>query len=343
MTRLVLTIVGCTLGCTIPATHAPDAGRNQIAGDAGPSRCAYPEEWRRDRCLAPDPAGSVCEFDPECPTGAVCVSGRCTREACHPETCDGYDNDCDGAADEGPLARYCWTQDLPADEAVLSAPCSRGVQVCAPGGTWGPCEGAVEPVVESGLLACDGEDNDCDGATDEEASGGIDVIFAIDTSGSMMGEIAAVREAARRFASAYAGGSIRYGIVAMPGPVDARPEVQLAPSTPEVFRFALDHMLDGVGALEPSIDVIGMPLPWRPGTTRILILFTDEQPQSYTVPVTTLEGACDALDHGEVVIVFGTHFYGPIWAPCAGSRFFPLTEDPAEMSAALTNIIQEPC
>ncbi|MEZ4433167.1 MAG: MopE-related protein [bacterium] len=68
------------------------------------------------------------------------------------ETCDGADEDGDGAVDEG-----------------LVEPCGRATGACEPGlricvdGTWSACAGAVEPRPES----CDGTDEDCDGAVDE--------------------------------------------------------------------------------------------------------------------------------------------------------------------------------
>ncbi|MEC7525146.1 MAG: MopE-related protein [Myxococcota bacterium] len=70
-----------------------------------------------------------------------------------PETCDGRDEDCDGAVDEA-LTRGCGS-DVGA--------CAPGTETCA-AGVWGACEGGVGP----GAEACDGAtDEDCDGATDE--------------------------------------------------------------------------------------------------------------------------------------------------------------------------------
>ncbi|MBV1857820.1 MAG: hypothetical protein KUG77_05355 [Nannocystaceae bacterium] len=69
------------------------------------------------------------------------------------ESCNGEDDDCDGAADEFDEPGAC---DTGQDGA-----CGVGVQACSGGGL--VCEATVTPQVET----CDGEDNDCDGATDE--------------------------------------------------------------------------------------------------------------------------------------------------------------------------------
>ncbi|MCB9636037.1 MAG: PKD domain-containing protein [Sandaracinus sp.] len=94
-----------------------------------------------------------------------CVAGieRCTDgtfAACEgridpiAETCNGADDDCDGATDES-LTRSCGTSDL--------GVCRRGTETCS-AGVFGACVGAVLP----GSERCDGaSDEDCDGVIDE--------------------------------------------------------------------------------------------------------------------------------------------------------------------------------
>ncbi len=72
-----------------------------------------------------------------------------------PEVCDGRDNDCDEVVDEE-LVRPC---------GIDVGACEQGTQTCSEGG-WGACEGAIGPGVET----CNGIDDDCDGATDEDLS-----------------------------------------------------------------------------------------------------------------------------------------------------------------------------
>ncbi len=80
-----------------------------------------------------------------------------------PETCNGIDDDCDDATDEG-LQRDCYPGPQ-GSEGV--GPCRGGTQTCDDG-DWGACDGAVVPDEE----ACNGADDDCDRATDEGDPGG---------------------------------------------------------------------------------------------------------------------------------------------------------------------------
>jgi hypothetical protein len=76
------------------------------------------------------------------------------------EVCDGVDDeDCDGTVDEG---CECTSGDVRACGTGVGV-CEPGSQTCGEDGTWSACEGSIEPAAES----CDGEDNDCDGETDE--------------------------------------------------------------------------------------------------------------------------------------------------------------------------------
>ncbi|MCB9530322.1 MAG: hypothetical protein H6700_00985 [Myxococcales bacterium] len=87
--------------------------------------------------------------------------GSCTGEVTPAaETCDGLDNDCDGARDL--FHEACYTG--PAGTAGVGA-CEEGERLCT-AGAWGSCTGQVTPVGEICSLTGD-EDMNCDGAADD--------------------------------------------------------------------------------------------------------------------------------------------------------------------------------
>jgi len=83
--------------------------------------------------------------------GADCAWGRCIVAAV--ESCNGADDDCDGLVDED------FTCELGSTGPCTVGACA-GTRTCVAGCVWGAC-------VASAVEACNGLDDDCDGATDE--------------------------------------------------------------------------------------------------------------------------------------------------------------------------------
>jgi len=156
----------CVCGTLGGACKAPTGGSVSCNGACNPSCGA------QQLCGGRPLGGGTCFSPTSCSTGkpGVCAAGTfacaggvvvCIQnQAASPETCDGKDNDCDGAIDNG--------------NPGGGAPCSTGkLGVCAQGLT--ACTaGAItcNQVIAASAEICDGKDNDCNGQVDNGNPGG---------------------------------------------------------------------------------------------------------------------------------------------------------------------------
>lgn len=334
---------------------------------ADTDRCEYGECWcgvslpcdsgrdcRRGQCILSDPEGSSCEFDEQCDPGHGCIEGHCSFVECVPEVCDGVDNDCDGLIDNqgaNPISEFC-IGNRPAESSSYTLPCQEGVRVCN-FGAWTDCIGDVPPVEEIGVLGCDGIDNDCDGCIDAVLSGGVcetriptafDVLFLIDVSGSMGPKIEVVRQAVRLFSSRLAANPMfRWGIVRIPGPIDGDPDLYQDLDDFTTFEVALDG-LTIFGGIEPQWSAViqavdgTLGVSWTPSSTRILILFTDENGQaSHLTPADDEEAMCDSLTRGEVLVSVIQSPHGGDFDDCSHEDIMLSRNNPGSGDACTEN------
>ncbi len=311
--------------------------------------------------------------------------------ATNPELCNNFDEDCDGLVDEN-LTQACYTGPR---ETLNIGICTPGEQTCIegawgapdPAGIWNRdlCGGEVTPQEE----ICNGADDDCDGQTDYgEELRPTDILFIVDTSGSMKGEIRAITTALSRFGQHFsAENAIHWGLII--GPTAMRnpdiPGSQLEVLTlvsnispfqlffqrfigldPDQFDGGLEMLIDAVmlsirnlAPLDVNMQgrgwiqgVISRPelnqffVQWRPNTDRVIILFSDEDEQSYMNPAfhrNDLEAALLAAPNTKLY-TFASEFYG--WdelAAASNGRHFDLTANANQTYNDLMSILDEVC
>lgn len=206
--------------------------------------------------------------------------GPCVFVGTQQETCDGFDNDCDGVVDG--MVSDCGETDV--------GQCQLGTSVCT-AGEWGECEGAILPDSE----ICDGLDNDCDGDIDEDLDPNekVDMVFALDVSVSMHNKIEALISAMASYASDFVDSEHQFGLVIFPINNDINNNMLVVGpnslSGVQEFAAKLSNLGMYSGVHEPSIDVVQLlvspddpfDIGWRADATPYVILITDEDLASF--------------------------------------------------------------
>ncbi|MCC6874268.1 MAG: hypothetical protein IT378_08150 [Sandaracinaceae bacterium] len=155
------TCLGCTEGCQAgPAPCGLGERCDEAAAECAREACDAPRAFFLDEDR--DGFGRTDRVEWACAgaSGYALRSGDCADSDAerHPgraEVCGGSDEDCDGAFDEG-----CACSD--GGWRACGNACGSGMQTCVDR-AWSACAGPPSPRVE----ACNGADDDCDGATDE--------------------------------------------------------------------------------------------------------------------------------------------------------------------------------
>lgn len=256
---------------------------------------------------------------------SLCVNGeytKCSAPVPVHETCNGLDDDCDGQVDEYEdlEIKPCYPGD-PKD--LYFGACHFGVTRCVGGRN--TCVGFSSPRPE----VCNGKDDDCDGAIDEGTTKKLDLVIAIDYSGSMEAIIPQIAQAVSDWTLKYPDdGTLRVALIGVPADdfsKDFKVTLMLDMTTPRLFSDEVaKHNRIGGGASEATLDAIWLvarldnPLfiSWRDDASRALVMFTDEPPQSYIVPEVTEDDArTEVMNSGINVTVLSSdpswyNFYG---------------------------------
>lgn len=232
---------------------------------------------------------------------ATCSSGKwanCTAPIVGTEICNGKDDDCDGIIDNPdkmPIA-LCYTG--PAN-TVQYGTCRPGVTKCLGGAT--VCSGEVVPQTET----CNGIDDDCDGTVDNGLWGSpTDLVVILDVSPSMGIYLANINSGLTQFATRnYSRNDVSWALLTAPdhylvfgSNVIMRENLGDAGTFLTAFSAQMDQNY-GSGS-EPTMDAVWdtcdssnpLGLHWTPGNRRLVVVFSDEEAQTYLPTPVTLTG-----------------------------------------------------
>ena len=271
------------------------------------------------------------------------VGGRWGTPVLKETRCDGFDNDCDGRVDED-LFQECVQWDGSAGLCTCySGPigsnqgsCHGGFVQCVNGES--ECIGESLPQPER----CNDLDDDCDGIIDNTEDTldviQLDIVFNIDTSGSMCGDILAVATANDAYVSQFENNpNYRFAVVIMTAyandPTTGRVAVlEDFTNIITVRNRLLSLGCNGWGTEESlgSMYFIAdkglnpLALSWRQDAVPLVFTFSDEPDQSFLSPSIDRQDVIDMSNlYGVTQYTWTNHpnSFGPIATATGGANF----------------------
>jgi len=238
----------------------------------------------------PSKRGVCASAEIECKHGEFVCYLPSTYETVE-QSCDGLDNDCNIVVDDIDPRGLCFDGEL---WEATNGICRAGVETCKYG-EW-VCDGQVLPSAE----LCDGVDNDCNGIIDDSEgtlSQQYDIVFVVDTSGSMCSYIEAVAIALLEYVDQFnTNSNFKFSLVIMSNNNGDLVAVEEDFTDIATLQNRLSNLDCNGSGWEASLDSMHMvcdldnplELSWREDSNRLMFVFTDEPPQTYATPLNSM-------------------------------------------------------